>query len=84
MEPLLGMIKLFPYGFVPYGWALCNGATLNIANNQALYSLIGIKFGGDGRTTFNLPNLTTAVPETVTGSKMGYYIATMGIYPSRP
>ncbi|WP_024831887.1 phage tail protein [Ruminiclostridium josui] len=78
-SPILGMIKCFPYSYIPYGWAVCNGATISIQTNSALYSLIGTKFGGNGTTTFCLPNLTGAepVPNTV------YCIATQGIYPMR-
>ena len=58
MENYLGEIRLFPYNRIPNGWLACNGQTLPINQNQALYSLIGTKFaGGDGRTTFALPNL---------------------------
>ena len=50
-------IRPFAFGITPQGWLPCNGQTLNIMQNQALYSLIGIKYGGDGQTTFKLPNL---------------------------
>lgn len=56
-EPFLGEIKLFPYTFAPRGWADCDGQSLSIAQNQALYSLLGTRYGGDGQTTFNLPDL---------------------------
>ena len=79
MDYFLGQIELFPYSFVPYGWLLCNGQLLNIPQQSALYSLIGNKFGGDGRTTFAVPNLQGAEP--VPG--MGYYICISGIYPTR-
>jgi len=55
--PFLGQISTFGFGFPPKGWALCNGQTLAISQNQALFSLLGTQFGGDGRTTFALPNL---------------------------
>jgi microcystin-dependent protein len=80
MDYFLGMIKLFPYDFIPMGWAKCNGSTMQILQNQALYALIGIQFGGDGKTTFALPNLTNA---TTQPSKLTYCIATMGIFPVR-
>jgi microcystin-dependent protein len=80
MDYLMGQIILFPFGFVPMGFMLCNGATINIVQNSALYSLIGTKFGGNGTTTFMLPNLTNT--SAVAG--MEYYIATSGIYPTRP
>lgn len=79
METMLGEIELFPFTFVPRGWLLCNGQLLNITQNQALYSLLGFSYGGDGRTTFALPNLlgTEPVPNTK------YYIAIEGLYPQR-
>jgi microcystin-dependent protein len=80
MDYYLGIIQFFPFGFVPTGWALCNGQILNVTQYAALYSLLGAKFGGNGTTTFGLPNLANASP--VTG--MEYYICTSGIYPSRP
>lgn len=61
-EPFLGEIKLFSFPKTPIGWSLCNGAILNIQQNQALYSLIGKKFGGDGKTTFGLPDLRGRTP----------------------
>jgi len=79
MDYYLGQIELFPFGFAPYGWLLCNGATLQIMQNQALYSLIGIKFGGNGTTTFLLPAMQNDSP--LTG--MAYYICNSGIYPTR-
>ena len=56
-DPFIGEIRLFPYTFAPRGWALCNGQVLSIAQNTALFSLIGTIYGGDGRTTFALPDL---------------------------
>jgi microcystin-dependent protein len=56
-EPYLGEIKLVSFNFAPRGWALCNGQTMPINQNQALFSLLGTTYGGDGRTTFALPNL---------------------------
>jgi microcystin-dependent protein len=51
-----------PFGFAPRGWAMCNGQLLPINQNQALFSLLGTNFGGDGRTTFALPNLQGRTP----------------------
>jgi microcystin-dependent protein len=62
MEPFVGQIKLFGFAFNPRGYALCNGATLTIQQNMALYSLIGIQFGGNGSTNFMLPDLRGRVP----------------------
>jgi microcystin-dependent protein len=56
-NPFLSMIEAFSLNFAPTGWALCAGQSLPIAQNQALFSLLGTTFGGDGRTTFNLPDL---------------------------
>lgn len=57
MDFYLGQILLLPYNFVPRGFALCNGATLQIRQLPALFALLGTRYGGDGRTTFGLPNL---------------------------
>jgi microcystin-dependent protein len=55
--PFLGQISIFSFNFAPNGWALCNGQLMPINQNQALFSLLGTFYGGDGRTTFALPNL---------------------------
>ncbi len=57
MQPFLGQIQAFGFNFPPRGWALCDGQLLPIASNTALFSLLGTTFGGDGRTTFKLPDL---------------------------
>jgi microcystin-dependent protein len=57
MEPYLGQIELFGFGYAPEGWAQCNGQLLPINQNQALFALIGTYFGGNGTTTFALPDL---------------------------
>jgi microcystin-dependent protein len=56
-EPFLGSIILFAGNFAPRGWALCNGQILPISQNTALFSILGTTYGGDGRTTFALPDL---------------------------
>jgi len=56
-EPLLGMILLFPYDFAPRGWLACDGRLLPFDQNQALFSLLGTRFVGDGGTTFGIPDL---------------------------
>jgi microcystin-dependent protein len=61
-DQYLGEIRMFAGNFAPYGWALCNGQTLAISQNTALFSLIGTYYGGDGVTTFQLPNLQSRVP----------------------
>ena len=62
MDPFIGQIILVPYNFAPQGWALCNGQLLSIAQNTALFSLLGTTYGGDGVTTFALPDLRGRVP----------------------
>lgn len=61
-EPFLGEVRIMSFNFPPKGWALCNGQTLPINQNQALFSLLGTQFGGNGQTTFNLPDLRGCVP----------------------
>ncbi len=61
-EPFVGEIRMFGFGFAPQGWALCNGQLLPINQNQALFSLLGTTYGGDGRTTFALPDMRSRVP----------------------
>ena len=60
-EQFLGQVTLFSFKFPPKGWAFCNGQLLPIAQNQALFSLLGTQFGGDGKTSFALPNLQGSV-----------------------
>ena len=62
MDNFIGEIRLAGFGFPPKGWALCNGQLLPINQNQALFSLLGVIYGGNGTTTFALPNLQTRVP----------------------
>jgi microcystin-dependent protein len=61
-EPILGEIRLFSGNFAPKGWALCNGQLMSIAQNTALFSLLGVNYGGDGKVTFGLPDLRGRVP----------------------
>ena len=61
-EPFLSEIRLMSFDFAPKGWAMCNGQLLPINQNQALFSLLGTTFGGDGRTTFALPDLRGQTP----------------------
>jgi microcystin-dependent protein len=61
-EPFLSEIRIMSFGFAPKGWALCNGQLLPINQNQALFSLLGTTYGGDGRVNFGLPNLQGNVP----------------------
>lgn len=61
-DPYLSMIEAFGFSFAPRGWALCAGQTLSIAQYQALFALLGTTYGGNGTTTFNLPDLRARVP----------------------
>ena len=62
MEPFIGQIMMFGGNFAPRGWALCNGQLLPIAQHAALFSILGTTYGGDGRTTFGLPDLRGRAP----------------------
>lgn len=57
MDPFIGEIRSFGFNFAPVGWALCNGQLLSISQNTALFSLLGTMYGGNGQTTFGLPDL---------------------------
>jgi microcystin-dependent protein len=67
-EPFLSEVKIVSFNFAPKGWALCNGQLLPINQNQALFSLLGTTYGGDGRVNFALPNLQGRVPLHFDGS----------------
>jgi len=67
-DPFLGEIKMVSFNFAPKGWALCNGQTLPINQNQALFALLGTTFGGNGQTTFALPNLQGRTPAHMSGA----------------
>ncbi len=62
MEPFLGEIRMVGFNFAPQGWAFCNGQLLSISSNAALFSLLGTTYGGNGQTTFQLPNLQGRFP----------------------
>ena len=71
-EPFLGEIRVCAFNYAPPGWAFCDGQTLQISINQALYALIGTTYGGDGITTFKLPDLRGRTPvHQGTGYVMG-------------
>ena len=61
-SPYVGEIRMFGGSFAPAGWAFCNGATLAISENEVLFNLIGTTYGGDGQSTFQLPNLCGRLP----------------------
>lgn len=82
MEGTLAEIRIFAGPFIPRGWMACNGATLSISQNQALFSLLGTSYGGNGISTFQLPNLVS--PAAVDQLQGQYIICVQGYYPSRP
>ena len=61
-NPYLGEIRMFTFNFAPKGWAFCNGQLMAISQNQALFALLGTYYGGNGQSTFQLPNMQGAVP----------------------
>ncbi len=65
MDQFLGQLLLVPYSFAPRGWAFCQGQLVPISQNTALFSLLGTQYGGDGRSSFALPNLMGMVPTGV-------------------
>jgi microcystin-dependent protein len=69
-EPFLGEVRIWGLDFAPRGWAFCHGQTLAISQNTALFSLVGTQFGGDGRTTFAVPELRSRVPMHPDGSSV--------------
>lgn len=70
-EPFLAEIRIVGFNFAPRGWAFCDGQVLPINQNQALFSLLGTMYGGDGRTTFALPDLRGRVPMHLGSSNGG-------------
>ena len=79
MEPLIGQIQAFGFNYAPDGWAVCEGQTMPIAENEPLFSLLGTTYGGDGRTSFALPDLRQASAR----DNVHFCIALNGGYPSR-
>ncbi len=77
---MIGQVELFAFTFSPYQWHLCDGAILSIQQYEALYALIGATYGGNGSTTFALPNLLGTEPIPT----MKYYISLNGLWPQRP
>ena len=61
-DPFVAEIRIFPFNFAPQGWAFCNGQLMPISQNTALFSLLGTTYGGDGKSTFALPNMQGNVP----------------------
>jgi microcystin-dependent protein len=80
-DPFLGETMIVAFDFCPKGWAATNGQLLPINQNQALFSLLGTNYGGNGQTTFALPN--EPPPLTATGVALTRCIALQGIFPSQ-
>jgi microcystin-dependent protein len=77
MDPYIGEIRMFGGNFAPQGWATCDGQLLSIADNEALYTLIGTTYGGDGVNTFGLPDLRGRVP-VHTSAQPHYTLGSIG------
>src|SRR5690242_17601652 len=80
--PFMGQVEIFSFNFAPKGWVQCNGQLLPINQNQALFSLLGTTFGGDGRVTFALPDMRSRLPismgpENIIGTRAGQEIHTV-------
>ena len=73
MEPFIGEIRLVPFNFVPKGWARCDGQLLSISGNTALFSLLGTNYGGNGTTSFGVPDLRGRVPVGVGQFRTGTF-----------
>ncbi|HEX8434244.1 phage tail protein [Archangium sp.] len=84
-EPLIGEIRMFAGPFAPRGWAPCDGRLLSISQNSALFSVLGTAYGGDGMTTFALPDLRGRVPrdEQPPSTQVSFIIALDGSFPAR-
>jgi microcystin-dependent protein len=78
MSRFIGQIALFPYTFTPNGWMPCEGQIIRIAENSALFSALGTQFGGDGRTTFALPDYRSLAP-----ANSRYFLSITGEFPQR-
>lgn len=71
MDSFVGEIRIFGFNYAPQDWAFCNGATLPVQQNPALFSILGTTFGGDGQSTFGLPNMQSRAPLAVDLSNNG-------------
>ena len=83
MDPFIGEIRAFGFTFAPLGWAQCDGQLMQISENQAVFSVLGTTYGGDGRTTFALPDLRKSGIPAGPGITVLYCIALRGIFPPR-
>ncbi len=75
-DPFVAEIRIFPFNFAPTGWAMCNGQLLPISQNTALFSLLGTTYGGDGKSTFALPNLQDSAAMHTGGNQPGPGLST--------
>lgn len=87
-DPFMGEIRIMSFDFPPKGWSLCDGRLLPISQNQALFSLLGTTYGGDGRVNFGLPDLRSRVPIHMgsghtLGERAGEQASTLGL-PTMP
>lgn len=76
VDPYIGEVRMLAFDFAPKGWAYCDGALMSIAQAQPLFSLLGVSFGGDGRTTFGLPDLRGRVAVHTDGG--AFYMGNKG------
>jgi len=84
MDGFIGMVMLVAFPFAPRGWMLCNGQVLAIQQNTALFALIGNQYGGNGTSTFALPNLMETHPmKDASGASLLWIICVEGIFPAR-
>lgn len=79
----IGEIRLFAGDFEPRSWAFCNGQTLQISGNEALFCILGTNYGGDGRRTFQLPKLAPITESDGGDHEINYIICLQGTFPSR-
>lgn len=82
--PTIGEIVMFAGNFTPMGWARCDGRTLPIYENTALFSILGTEYGGDGYENFQLPNMAPLKEADGGQTPIYYYICLEGYYPYRP
>jgi microcystin-dependent protein len=82
-EALMAQIKLFAGNYAPMYWEFCQGQVLPISENAALFSILGAQYGGDGISTFGLPNLAPLTPLGADQTPINYIICMQGIYPQR-
>lgn len=76
-DPYTGEVRMFGFNYAPYQWAACNGALMAVQQNSALFSLLGTNFGGNGSTTYGLPNLAARAP-CGTGQGLGLSSRSLG------